>query len=95
MMDGSLTQHENKAVTLTGERRSLCLEATWELDAIAKGLVAFASVGTEAESGQHEYACRAVATRIHALAMLLMYGVSEETESLDDLRSRLVPWREA
>lgn len=94
-MDGSLTQHENKSVTLTEERRDLCLEATWELDAIAKGLVAFASAVNEPESGQHEYACRAVAARVHDLAMLLMYGLSEASESLDDLRTRLVPWGQA
>lgn len=94
-MDGSLTQHENKAVTLTKERWGLCLKATWELDAIAKGLVAFASAVNEPESGQHEYACRAAAARIHTLAMLLMYGVSEPTETIEDLRKRLVPWSAA
>lgn len=94
-MDNSLTKQDNSSVTLSAERQTLCLEATWELDAIAKGLVAFASAGNEPETGQHEYACRAVATRIHALALLLMYGVSEPTETVDNLRLRLLPWSNA
>ncbi len=94
-MDGSLTTHDNSSATLSAERQDLCLEATWELDAIAKGLVAFASAVNEPESGQHEYACRAAAARIHTLAMLLMYGVSEPTETIEDLRKRLVPWSAA
>lgn len=71
----------NLHVRMDDVRQTLCLEAAWEIDALARllpGLV------PKDDAGAH-YAVRGVAGRLVRLADVLMSALGDENEATEDL----------
>jgi len=74
-------------VTLSRERKMVCLESAWELEALANILPGLVPNVTEAE-GAH-YAVRGIADRIRRLSHVLMGGLFDEDETVKDLERKV------
>lgn len=72
----SLTTAENGAVTLSKDRSKVCLEAAWELEAIALMLPDLVPAPT-AEELQTHFRVRCVVARVRELANALMAGLND------------------
>lgn len=84
----SLTTHKDLSVTLTAERNQLCLEAAWELDALAE-LLPTVTTKDIPEATKTGYQVRAIADRIKTLASVLMSGLGDSIDTTDDLERKL------
>ena len=79
----SLTDHSNGAATLTHERLKVCLEAAWELEALAMVLPGMVPMDGAARSSH--LVVRGMAGRLKQLAGVLIAGLSDRLEETDDL----------
>jgi hypothetical protein len=68
---------ENGAVSLSKARFMICLEAAWEIEALAATLPTV-TVNTDIESTRSGYVVRGIASRLIELANALMSGLSDE-----------------
>ena len=84
----SLTIHSDESVTLSKARHWVCLEAVWELDALALLLPKVTSNG-DPEATQAALVVRGVAARIKELSSVLMAGLHDEMETTDALAFRV------
>lgn len=80
----SLTTIENGAVILSKARHQVCMEAAWELEALAYVLP------TVTANGDHEalmsgFVVRGIASRYVTLANVLMAALFDEAETTADL----------
>lgn len=91
----TLTQHPDGSTTLSRERLSVCLDATYELEALANIMPGLVPNIMEAE-GAH-YAVRGIADRIRRLSIVLMGGLGDEVETVNSLERKVfgVEQREA
>ena len=64
------------------ERKHLCLEATWELDKIARMLPGLVPL----DDDQQHFAVKALAGRILRLTSALMDGLGDDTRTNEDMR---------
>ncbi len=83
-----LTTNADKSVTLTARRNLVCLEAAWELDALADLLPTVTTKGIP-EATKTSYQVRAIADRIKTLASILMSGLGDALETTDDMEREL------
>lgn len=67
---------EREGVTLDYARMIVCLEAAWEIDALARALPGMVERVVEAESQAH-YLARGVAGRMLRLTSVLMSAIDE------------------
>lgn len=81
----SLTIGENKSVTLGQDRHTVCLQAAWELEAMAFLLPTLVP-NIDEGSGAH-YAVRGIASRVLALSNVLMSALYDEVETTRDLEN--------
>lgn len=79
----SLTTGENKSVTLGKDRHTVCLQAAWELEALAFLLPTLVT-NIDEGSGEH-YAVRGIASRVLALSNVLMSALGDEVVTTRDL----------
>jgi hypothetical protein len=82
-----LTEHKDDSVTMGKDRSRVCLEAAWELDALA------ALLGKLEDEGLMAFQVRAIAVRIVDLAGVLMMAVSDTGAQTDDLMKTVCPWK--
>lgn len=83
MSDNTLTMHGDGSATLSTSRLSACLDSIYELEALAAILPGL--VPNTAESGRAHYAVRGIAVRIRRLSQLVMSGLSDDLESVENL----------
>jgi len=84
----SLTTHKDLSVTLTAERNQLCLEAAWELDALAE-LLPKVTTSEIPEANRTGFQVRVIAHRLRLLASILMSGLGDSLETEDELERQL------
>jgi len=89
----SFTEHDDGSVTLSRERKMVCLESAWELEALANILPGLVPNVMEAE-GAH-YAVRGIADRINRLSCVLMSGLFDEGVTVKSLERKVFVVREA
>ena len=80
----TLTEHADGSVTLSASRLNVCLEAAWELEALANILPGL--VPCAADSGPAHFAVRGIADRIRRLSCATMSGLSDDMQPLEDLQ---------
>ena len=83
----TLTQHPDGSTTLSRRRLSICMDATYELEALANILPGLVPDIIEAE-GAH-YAVRGIADRIRRLSIVLMSGLDDEAETVKNLERKV------
>ena len=84
----SLTTNTNGSTTLSEKRHLVCLEAAWELDAVAEMLLTINGDGTPEETNAG-YKTRCVVSRLKELSSVLSSGLSDEDEETSDLERKL------
>ena len=80
----SLTQHDDGSVTVSRSRLNACLEAAYELDAIA-GLLPSSVPRRDEVSMQAHLVVRGLSDRIKRLSSVLLSGLDDEAEQLHEL----------
>lgn len=80
-------------LSLDRERQLVCLEALWEIEAIARALP-FIEFDDE-NSNSSELVLRGLAARLITLSCAAMSGVEEGSVTTSDLNRKLFPWRKA
>ena len=80
----SLHTDENGAVTLGKDRHKLCIEAAWELEALAYTLPSITSNADE-EALQVGFVVRGIASRCVTLANALMAALGDDAEKTCDI----------
>ena len=95
MRDGTLTELKDGGATLSRERLNACLEAAYELEALANILPGVVLDVAEAD-GAH-YAVRGIAHRIRDLSRMVIGGLTDHAETVLTLETGLFthPRREA
>lgn len=83
----SLSTAENGAVILGKARHALCLEAAWELEALAYLLPDLVPNIDEAHGAYH--AVRGIAGRIVDLSNVLMAALGDDAEKTHDLERKV------
>lgn len=78
----SITTSENGDVTLSKARYMVCLEASWELEAIAM-MLPDAVANTDEDAFLSRLRVRSMAGRILQLANALMAGLSDNAVSVE------------
>lgn len=81
----SLTTGENKSVTLSMERHRVCIEAAWELEALAYLLPTVTS-NSDSEATQSGFVVRGIAARLVGLANALMAGLHDDAVTVEELQ---------
>lgn len=81
----SLTRHENGSVTLSKDRGLVCLEAAWEVEAIASMLPDMVET-YDVEAMRSRLRVRCAAGRLRELANALMAGLSDDAVAVEGLR---------
>ena len=76
----TLTEHPDGSVTLSSERQLVCLQAAWELDALAEILPRIVPGSISAH-----LAVRGIAARIGALSQVVMLGLSDDLKPQAEL----------
>jgi len=79
-----LVTNKDGSVTMDDKRLGLLLESAWELDALANLLPKVTSHEVP-EALQSAYQVRCIASRIKALASVLMSGLSDELAQTAEL----------
>ena len=74
---------ENESVTLSRERKIICLEAAWELEALARLLSTIVPNIEGAHDAHH--AVRGISGRIKSLSGVLMSGLDDNVCTIDKL----------
>lgn len=87
MSDNTLIEHPCGSATLSPERLNACLEAAYELEALATRLPGLVP-NIEEVHGVH-YLVRGMAGRIQSLSRVLMAGLSDEIETVAALQSEV------
>ena len=82
-----LTEHADGSVTLSHERLNVCLEATWELEALANVLPGLVPNVAEADGAHH--VVRGLSDRINRLACVLMAGLGDEVQTVKALERKV------
>lgn len=80
----SLTTAENGAVTLSKARHDVCMEAVWELEALAYVLPTVASNG-DPDALKSGFVVRGIASRYVTLANVLIAALYDDAEEVSDL----------
>ena len=95
MSDNTLTLHGDGSATLSADRLTACLEAAWELEALAQVLPGL--VPCTAESGPAHFAVRSMADRIRRLSCAVMSGLHDDLAPVEALQLTVLvaPRREA
>jgi hypothetical protein len=88
----SLTTNENKSVTLSKDRHAVCLEAAWELEALAFVLPEVANSKT-VEDLNSGFVVRCIASRIRELSNALMAGLMDDAETVERLERKVLVTR--
>lgn len=87
-MNEQLTTHsDTKAVTLSAARHDVCLEAAWELDALARVLPDLAHVEGET---QLLLVVRGITGRMLRLTDALMAGLNDDAVTDKELRRKVL-----
>jgi hypothetical protein len=87
-MDGTLiTNPENEAVTLSKSRHAVCMEATWEIDALCRALPGLVQ---SADDHEIHLVARGIAGRILRLANALGAALFDEVVTTGDLQRRVM-----
>lgn len=81
----SLTTDEKKTVTLGKDRHMVCLQAAWELSALAYMLPPM--VPNMDEDSNAHYAVRGIASRVLALSNVLMSALDDQVIPTRDLEA--------
>ena len=84
----SLTTNENGSVTLGKDRHMVCLEAAWELEALAFVLPGLVPNIDEAPGVHH--AVRGIAGRLVVLSSVLMAALFDEAEKTKRLERKIL-----
>jgi len=79
-----MAEAASETVTLTQARMRACLEAAWEIDALARVLPDLVPMNDE--SSPH-FVVRGMAGRLLRLAHVVMSGVSDESVSTEKLEA--------
>lgn len=87
MSNNTLTAHQDGSATLSHDRLNACLEAAWELEALANVLPGLVPNVSEAHGAHH--AVRGIADRIRRLSSVLMGGLSDDAETVQALERAL------
>ncbi|MBS0467107.1 MAG: hypothetical protein JSR14_07825 [Proteobacteria bacterium] len=77
---------EREGVTLTHARMIVCLEAAWEIDALARALPCMVE-RVDTADGQAHFLARGVAGRLLRLTSVLMSGLGESDVPTHKLES--------
>lgn len=85
-MDKSLIVHADGSATLSKDRLALCLDATYELEALAYVLPSVTTNG-DLEATASGLVVRGLAARFVALANVLMAAVGDDAASTGGLAS--------
>ncbi len=80
----TLTLPQDGGAILSEERRMVCLEATWELEALANALPILVPVHLPCH-----FVVRGIADRIRRLSSVVMDGLSDEADPLEDLERKV------
>jgi len=83
--DKSLIDHEDKSVTLNNDRKMVCLEAAWELEALAFVLPGLVPNVVDCLGAHHSV--RGIASRVKELANVLMAGLGDIAVEVADIES--------
>ena len=84
----SLTTGENESVILSKARQLVCLEAAWEMEALAYTLPNLVPNVDETHGVYH--AVRGIAGRFVALSHVLMAAIGDEAETTAKLERRVM-----
>ena len=85
MSDNSLTPAEDGSTRLSAERLGICLESTWEIDALARALPGLIPI-TDTDSSALHFAVRGIAARILQLNDAVMAGLWDDGHTLLNLQ---------
>ena len=80
----SATGLHRMLVKMTEQRRMVCLEATWEIDAIARALPGLVQYDT-VDDGHPHLLVRAMAGRLLRLSSVLMAALDDDAEETREL----------
>lgn len=80
MSDNTLTEHKDGGATLGSERHMVCLQAAFELEALA-GILP----GLVPDHEPSHLTVRGIAGRIRSLSRVLMSGLSDDSEPVAHL----------
>ncbi len=84
----SLHTAENGVVTLSKARHLVCMEAAWELEALAYVLPKVTTDGDE-EDIQSGFVVRGIASRIVSLAHVLMSALYDDMKKTEELECQI------
>ena len=90
----SLTEHADGSVTLSHKRLNVCLEAAWEIDALADLLPTIVPCSDELSTPAH-LVVRGMADRIKRLSIVLMSGLHDDAATLEALERKVFVSRRA
>lgn len=80
---------DTEAVTLSKSRHAVCLEAAWEIDALALALPGLVPIEVGAEDGTR-LVVRGLAARLSQLANALQAGLFDEVVTVRELQRRVL-----
>jgi|JI10StandDraft_1071094.scaffolds.fasta_scaffold276694_2 hypothetical protein len=87
--DGKDLSETADSVTLSKARRDICMDAAYELDAIAAMLPSAVEKSDEVAMASH-LRVRCMAARVQALAIVLMSGLLDEAVTTQELQSKVI-----
>lgn len=85
-----LATHADGSATLSKERLLVCMDASWELDALAT-LLPTVTIDDTPASTNVGYKVRCIASRIRELAIVISSGLDDDMEKTSNLERRLNP----
>lgn len=80
-----MTIHADESVTLSAARALICLQATWEIDALARALPDL--VPHTEETIEARLVVRGIAARIMQLNEAVMGGINDDAETVNRLHN--------
>lgn len=84
-LDNGMTINADESVTLSAARARICLQATWEIEALARALPDL--VPHTEETIEARLVVRGIAARIMQLNEAVMGGINDEIETVNHLHS--------
>lgn len=88
MSENTLTEHADGSVTLAAQRLNACLQAAYELEAIAGLLPTIVPCSDELSTTAH-LVVRGMADRIKRLSCVVMSGLHDDVATVETLERRV------
>jgi hypothetical protein len=85
----TLTTGENESATLSKARHRVCIEAAWEIEALAY-LLPTVTLNSDEEATRSGFLVRGIASRLVGLANALMAGLHDDAVTVEELEREVM-----